>query len=106
MTPEGRTKIEIKKRLAKRGPRLKQFWPVQNGMGAATLDAHICYLSFYLIIEAKAPGEVPTTRQHSTLREYDEAQAEALVIDGTDYEPLEQALNKIEVAAAQLSGLR
>ena len=95
MTPEGRTKKRIKEILAARGKVLKQFWPVQNGMGAATIDCHVCYLGQYLVIEAKAPGEVATPRQEHTLNEYELAGGENLVIDGTNYQPLEDALNRM-----------
>lgn len=96
MTPEGRVKGKIKEILNARGKALKQFWPVQNGLGAATIDCHVCYCGFYLVIEAKAPGEKPTPRQEMTLEEYFNAAAEVLVIDGTDFQPLIKTLDLIE----------
>lgn len=96
MTPEGRTKKAIKAILDARGSALKQFWPVQNGMGAATIDCHVCFLGTYLVIEAKAPGEKATPRQTLTLAEYDEAGAFTLVIDGTELGPLINTLDAIE----------
>lgn len=95
MTPEGRTKKRIKEILAARGSLLKAFWPVQNGLGAATLDCHVCYHGFYLIIEAKALGEAPTPRQESTIGEYEMAEAWILVIDGSDYTLLEYTLDQM-----------
>jgi hypothetical protein len=95
-TPESKVKRKIKEILATKGKRLRQFWPVQSGLGEATLDGHICYLGYYLVIEAKAGGEVPTKRQEVTLGEYKEAGAHTLVLDGTDFIPLHNALAKIE----------
>lgn len=101
MTPEGRTKKRIKEILDARGKALKQFWPVQNGLGAATIDCHVCYLGFYLVIEAKALGEKATPRQVLTLSEYEAAGGITLVIDGSDYTRLEKALNNIEMTYLQ-----
>jgi hypothetical protein len=92
-TPEGDVKEQINKILKAREPELKRFMPVQNGLGAATLDYHVCYLGQYLMIEAKAPGEKPTPRQKLTLEEYRQAGARTLVIDGSDYSLLEDELN-------------
>lgn len=98
-TPESKTKKRIKEILAKYGSGVKTFWPVQNGMGAATIDAHVCGWGQYLVIEAKALGEVATPRQGCTLREYDEAGAENLVIDGSDYQPLIDAMDRMRKRA-------
>lgn len=96
MTPEGRVKKKIKEILDDRKPWLKDFWPVLNGMGAATIDCHVCYFGRYIAIEAKAPGEVATVRQADTLKEYDDAEANTLVIDGTNYETLIAVLDTIQ----------
>lgn len=101
MTPEGKVKAKIKEILNARGKALKQFWPVQNGLGAATIDCHVCYLGFYLVIEAKAPGEKATPRQTITLEEYYDAGAWDLVVDGTDMRPLIETLDAIEEVAAR-----
>lgn len=97
-TPEGKVKTKIKAILALRGPDLMAFWPVQNGMGAATIDCHVCYRGRYIVIEAKAPGERATVRQANTLYEYAQASARTMVIDGTNYELLTSALDEIERA--------
>lgn len=94
-TPEGRVKVKVKAILAARGKELKQFWPVQNGMGSATIDCHVCYAGSYLVIETKAPGEKATPRQESTLSEYRQAGGYNLVIDGSNYEVLESILDEM-----------
>ncbi len=54
-TPEGKVKDKIKKMLKEHGAYFHM--PVQNGMGAPTLDFVGCYCSHYFAIEAKAPGK-------------------------------------------------
>lgn len=51
-TPEGKVKDAVKSVL-KLFPQLYQFWPVQMGMGATTLDSLICHRGGFLAIETK-----------------------------------------------------
>lgn len=62
MTPEGKVKRDIREYLASIGAHA--FWPVQMGLGAATLDCLACVKGRFVGIEVKRP-EVwkPTARQ-------------------------------------------
>jgi hypothetical protein len=70
-TPEGKMKDKIKKLLH----RYKVYFhmPVQNGMGAPTLDFICCHWGFYIGIEAKAPKKDLTDRQYITKGEIENA---------------------------------
>lgn len=83
MTPEGRTKAAIDKRL-QAAAQTKYHKPVQNGMGAPTLDYTLCSRGRHGMIEAKAPGEKPTARQQITIDEWRAAGSEVFVIDSAD----------------------
>jgi hypothetical protein len=83
MTPEGRVKARIDKALkALRDAGHLIYWhkPVQNGMGAPTLDYIGCSYGRYFAIEAKAPGEKPTLRQELTMAEIRGAGGQAFVV--------------------------
>jgi hypothetical protein len=79
VTPEGRVKNEVKKQLKAIGA--YQFWPVQTGMGATTVDCLACVRGRFVAIETKAPGKTPTPLQETTLTKIAEAGGWALVID-------------------------
>ena len=72
MTPEGRIKAKINKVLAQ-WEGVYKFMPVQQGLGATTLDYLICVNSHFLGIEAKAPGKKPTPRQLLTIQKIRDA---------------------------------
>jgi hypothetical protein len=65
MTPEGRVKAKLKKYLAVRD---YQFWPVQTGYGAATVDCLACVEGKFLAFECKASGKKLTPRQLTTMQ--------------------------------------
>jgi penicillin-binding protein-related factor A (putative recombinase) len=65
MTPEGRIKTRVKKVLATHGA--YYHMPVQNGMGAPTLDFIGCHHGRYFAVETKALGKKPTPRQEVTI---------------------------------------
>ena len=68
-TPEGKVKDEIKAGLRALGA--YQFWPVQMGMGSATIDCLACYRGHFVGIEVKrpdGPGK-PTPRQRTVLED-------------------------------------
>lgn len=65
MTPEGKVKAQVKKVLDKHG--VYYHMPVQNGMGAPTLDFIGCSRGRYYAVETKAPGKKPTERQEVTM---------------------------------------
>jgi hypothetical protein len=79
-TPEGKVKEKIKVLLKQYGC----YWhmPVQNGMGAPSLDFVCCVQGKYFAIEAKAPGKKPTPRQKHTIAEIERAGGKCFVIDG------------------------
>lgn len=80
MTPEGRVKERIKQVLRTVGA----YWhmPVQNGMGAPTVDFVGCHRGRFFAIEAKAPGKRPTPRQQDTLHRMEAAGGKTFVVDG------------------------
>lgn len=90
-TPENAVKAAVKLLLKKHGV----YWhcPVQNGMGAPSLDFICCHCGKYLAIETKAPGKKPTPRQEITISEIEKAGGTVFVIDG-DLSPLEEWLNE------------
>jgi hypothetical protein len=77
-TPEGRVKDKVKRLLKKHGA--YQFWPVQMGYGAATLDCLGCHNGHFFGIETKAPGKKPTPRQRLTMDDMREANGAVFVI--------------------------
>lgn len=77
-TPEGKVKDRVKRILKKY--RCYQFWPVQTGYGAASLDCIGCYNGHFFSIETKAPGKHPTPRQAMTIRDMMDAKARVFVI--------------------------
>lgn len=81
-TPEGKVKAKVKKLLT--AYKCYQFWPVQMGYGAPTLDCIGWCNGFAFAIETKAPGKKPTKRQLSTAIKMRDAGAPVFIIDGTD----------------------
>jgi hypothetical protein len=81
-TPEGRVKNEVKRQLKRLG--VYQFWPVQTGMGAKTVDCLACLRGCFVAIETKAPGKKPTPLQWTTLTNIARAGGITLVIDSVD----------------------
>jgi len=77
-TPEGKVKTKVKALLKKNG--CYQFWPVQTGYGAATLDCIGCYMGLYFSVETKAPGKHLTPRQELTREAMEKAGATVFVI--------------------------
>jgi hypothetical protein len=55
VTPEGRVKKKVKALLTEN--KAYQFWPVQTGFGAPTLDCIGCHEGEYYAVETKAPGQ-------------------------------------------------
>ena len=67
-TPEGFEKYRVKKYLSRIGA--YQFWPVQTGYGAATIDCLACVGGKFVGIEVKKEGYRPssfTARQRITI---------------------------------------
>lgn len=97
MTPEGKVKEAVKKVLTEgnRKHKIYQFWPVQSGYGAATLDCLGAYFGQAFAIETKAPGGKPTPRQRLAIKEMEAAGIQVFVIDG-DTSALEVWLADLE----------
>lgn len=66
-TPEGVVKNKVKKLLTE----FNAYWhcPVQNGMGAPSLDFICCHEGRYFGIETKAGNKKPTPRQETTMNQ-------------------------------------
>lgn len=67
MTPEGKVKDKLKKRLKAEWPDSYVFMPVQHGYGAKTLDFLCAIEGHFVSFETKAEGKKPTPLQVSTL---------------------------------------
>ncbi len=92
---KSKAKAKIKKLLNKYGA--YSHMPVQNGMGAPTLDFVCCYGGLYLAIEAKAPGKKPSARQLKTMSQISAAGGVALCVGTNDeqFEALEKLLKAL-----------
>jgi len=68
VTPEGETKAKLKRWFKAHG--IYNWWPVQTGYGAATVDCLSCWNGRFVAIECKREGvEEPSPRQAATMRE-------------------------------------
>ncbi len=86
-TPEAKVKAKVKnifRNLQHEGYEIYYHMPVQNGMGAPTLDFVGCFRGQFFAIETKAPGKKPTDRQLDTIAQMERAGAKVIVYDGTD----------------------
>jgi hypothetical protein len=79
-TPEGKVKAAISRELKRLGA--YYHMPVQNGMGAPTLDYVGCVNGGFFAIEAKAEGGHLPNRQKLTIDAMKRAGALVLVIRG------------------------
>ena len=82
MTPEGKVKLRIKKLLEELN--IYYHMPVQNGMGAPTLDFICCVMGRYVAIEAKQIKGKTTLLQASTIRKIKDSGGAAVVVMGID----------------------
>ena len=78
-TPEGKVKAKVKQVLKDHGA----YWhcPVQNGMGAPSLDFIGCHQGRYFGIETKAGNKRPTPRQETTIDQIRAAGGLAFVVN-------------------------
>jgi hypothetical protein len=87
-TPESKVKDRVKTALRhmeqELGISIYYHMPVQNGMGAPTLDFVGCLHGKFFAIECKAPGKKPTERQYCTIADMEAAGGRVFVYDGTD----------------------
>lgn len=80
-TPEGKIKDQVKQVLK----HYDAYWhaPMQNGMGAPTLDFICCYKGQYFAVETKADEKTkPTLRQIITIGKIEAAGGKVFVIGG------------------------
>lgn len=82
MTPEGKVKELVKKRMQTEFPNSYRFMPVQNGMGAPALDIYFCVSGLFVAVETKRPGGKPTDRQKHTMMQIWGAGGLTYVVDG------------------------
>jgi hypothetical protein len=78
-TPEGKVKAKVKTVLKEHGA--YYHMPVQNGMGAPSLDFIGCHRGMYYGIETKAGNKQPTPRQEATINQIRLAGGLAFVIN-------------------------
>lgn len=92
MTPEGKIKEKVKSVLRN----YMTYWhcPVQNGMGAPSLDFVGCYRGMFFAIETKAGNKKPTPRQVTTIEDMQAAGAEVFVVN--EVSGLEELKNWLE----------
>jgi hypothetical protein len=93
---EKKVKALIKRRMEKEFPLCYHFMPVQNGMGAPSLDFLYCIHGMFVAIEAKVLGKVMTPRQNITAKEITEAGGLTFLVDGPV--ALENAIGWIKTA--------
>ena len=79
MTPEGKVKAKVKELLKHHGA----YWhmPVQNGMGAPSLDVVGCHRGAYFAVETKAGNKKPTPRQEITMQQIRSAGGLAFLVN-------------------------
>lgn len=78
-TPEGKVKEKIKKLL--KAYNAYYHMPIQNGMGAPTLDFIGCHKGRYYSVEAKAGSKQPTAMQKHTMLEIQKAGGHPFVVN-------------------------
>jgi hypothetical protein len=79
VTPEGRVKKLLKAFLARHG--VYQFWPVQTGYGAATVDCLACWSGKFMAIECKREGvEELSARQAAIMKQMRAAGAQTTLV--------------------------
>lgn len=80
--PEGKVKEALHKYLKEIGA--YEFWPVQTGYGARTVDVLVCWRGLFIGIECKAPGKSATKFQNMTISAIEDAGGLAFVIDDVE----------------------
>ena len=88
-TPEGKVKQKVKFMLKAFGA--YYHMPVQNGMGAPTLDFVGCHEGIFFGIETKAGNKKPTPRQDQTMKDMQSAGGKTFLINE------EEGMKELEV---------
>jgi hypothetical protein len=83
-TPEAKVKGQLKRALDKAFPLHYRFMPVQQGLGASTLDYLCCIKGVFVAFETKAPGKKFTPRQTIVAEDIIEAGGFVFLIDGPE----------------------
>lgn len=78
-TPEGKVKTRVKSIL--KAHKVYYHMPVQNGMGAPSLDFICCHKGHHFEIETKAGNKKPTPRQAETMRQVEEAGGKTFLVN-------------------------
>lgn len=101
MTPEGRIKAKVNRRLKPLVDQRKvhKLMPVQTGFGSAALDYHLCVNGQYVCIETKKDAKSKLTPRQLDTKAHIEA-AGGLVFIVCDDTTCEIACGYIEVVAA------
>jgi len=81
-TPEAKVKGQLKRALDKAFPLHYRFMPVQQGLGASTLDYLCCINGEFVAFETKAFGKKMTPRQTIVADEITRAGGCVFVVDG------------------------
>jgi len=82
VTPEGKIKAHVKRALTYYfGAKCYSFMPVQQGLGASTLDYLLCVKGLFVSIETKAPGKHLTPRQEIVKAAIEAAGGVVFVVD-------------------------
>lgn len=89
-TPEGAIKKKVRAKLRSIG--VYVFSPVQMGLGMTTLDDLCCFRGRFVAIEYKAPGNIPTPRQHNTMHNI--RRAGGIAVWGDSVERVTEELSK------------
>lgn len=84
MTPEGKIKAMVNRRMKKDFPAAYRFMPVQNGMGAPALDYFWCITGLFVAFETKVPGKNLTERQTTTACQIVDAGGMVFVIHNSE----------------------
>lgn len=79
MTPEGKVKERVKRLFKKYG--VYYHMPVQNGMGAPSLDFIACVNGGYLGVETKAGNKQPTPRQWATIEAIVKSNGQCFIVN-------------------------
>lgn len=95
MTPEGRVKAKVKRRLALLAKRCYSFMPVQTGYGKKGLDFFLCINSWFVAIETKADATKKMTELQKAIAE-EIREADGLVFLIYDDATLDNAMDQIE----------
>lgn len=97
MTPEGKVKAKVVKRLAVFDKKCYRFMPVQMGYGAPGLDFFLCFYGRFVAVETKTKGKKLTARQEATRAVIISAGGLVFVVDGD--ESLDAMMNYLHVLA-------